>query len=121
MPIAPSYGAYDNQKRIEQPLITSLFHMQFVSNTMYLIRMDMSKNHFSFLQLYEGLKKRYGEPYKIRYRKITWFDGERYLILERSTTVKYIDMKRIPGRKEFEEKAQTRNDRLARDLFIDNL
>ena len=74
-----------------------IFQLKFTTNEkLYLIQMKLSKNFFSFNQLYERLKNKYGPSQIVRASKVTWTNESRKLILTRDNRLKYIALDEIP-------------------------
>ncbi|MBL8991688.1 MAG: hypothetical protein JNM63_00010 [Spirochaetia bacterium] len=70
---------------------------QFRQDKLYLIRLDLSPKLYSFLSLNKSLRAKYGEPNEIRSDRLVWRDGKRELILERNTTLRYLDPTGLPN------------------------
>ena len=96
------------------------FYFQFFNKKCHLIHLIYSKKFFSFLILYEQLKKKYGEPGLITYKRVEWeYQGAR-LLLERPTTVKYISAEGIATNIAPKHAEQGKEEYLRKEL-LDNL
>ncbi len=86
-------------------------YFQFYEKRLYIITLDMREEMLGHYTLYRTFTEKYGEPDRLSPTESVWESAETLFILERPSTVKYID------RETFEMlKRQGRMEESARDL-----
>lgn len=71
--------------------------MHFTTNRrLYFIQMKLSKNLFSYNEIYKHLKGKYGFAQIVRSKRVIWSNATRKLILNRDNTVKYLAIDQFP-------------------------
>jgi hypothetical protein len=64
----------------------------FRKGRLYTVRLEFNPRLFSYLDLFKQLKEKYGPPGVYTFRSQEWSSNELLLILERETTVKYLNL-----------------------------
>ncbi|MBN8216959.1 MAG: hypothetical protein J0L75_09985 [Spirochaetes bacterium] len=65
----------------------------FRKGRLYTLRLEFNPRLYSYLDLFKELKEKYGPPGVYTFRSQEWSSNQLLLILERDTTVKYIDLR----------------------------
>ena len=118
----------DISEEVRDTLITLMptrffthFSLQFAAGTCYLLRIVFSERYYSYIILYERLKKKYGDPAELDSRQAVWYYQSRRLILERPATVKYLDTSRLPDAQKTTPLPVEKDEYRQRDLFLENM
>ena len=98
------------------------FSLQFnQKKKLYLIRIKLSKNIFSFNKIYETLKKKYGQSQVVTSSYVRWQRKDRKLTLNRDLTLVYFASNQIPLSKEYIEDPGTKLTKENKDFILNNL
>jgi len=96
-------------------------HFQFHNGKLYLIRLLFAPEFFSYLKLYNKLKEKYGAAHEISYKRVSWYDDQKTLFLERDTSVRYIDRSVFPASNAVQTSTADKNNADYIKLILDSL
>lgn len=107
------FGDFDEEEKnlIKGKIPPYLRHIyyQFFRKKLFVISLFWSPKHFSHLELYRKLQKKYGKPLVFTSHTIVWEDENTKIILDSLPSIKYIDkktfdeVKKLSGRKLFQK------------------
>lgn len=92
---------------------------QFQEGELYIMALYLDRARLDYFQLFEQLRRRYGDPMDLDPRRAVWEDETTRIELERPLTVRYLDLAAFEARRRERRELQALED-MTREQFLED-